>query len=520
MSTVHSSHQPLGHSVNFHSPCFVYLDRLVRAHHHSTSLQTQLHCGKFFSSANRALNILNSTFRPAFCDSQLLNKLQKYNSGFIRSQVSILIDHYQSVLDDALSHLISLPLAALIQTLPHVLKSVQNSTKLSLSSRQFAHLVLNQLKLSSTQSFSQTQTATDIQPPTGASSSSSIPRLMDLKVFPTQRHLLHLSFLDTTQPKPRRFSSSKQTKPINSTIRTKPVVHSTSPPNSPLNTSLIGDVSFSCPVSSPISPVASTKPTPAVHADPVPEPSSKSTSLANTPPRPITSPNNSSPVPNCAAPSSSRPKSPSISTPPNPSNNPTTEPSNTPEPSSYFLRTNSNVTSFLRQGHSTTSWSLPPLKKDTILVGDSNLARLSYIPSHWHAYSYSGANIDHLHSIFSKYAHPNYQPKNIILSVGINNRNQNPSASSVPSLKKLLSKTALTFPQAKVYMATINFSPKLTKNQQLNLQALNSAINSSPHCTAIPPLDSRLFLTGPDNIHWSRSTALAFRTHWVQHLNL
>ena len=132
--------------------------------------------------------------------------------------------------------------------------------------------------------------------------------------------------------------------------------------------------------------------------------------------------------------------------------------------------------------------------------------------SHWGTHRHTeGSNVDrqihfdHLYSIISKYAHPNYQPKNIILSVGINNCNQNPTASSVPSLKKLLSKTTLTFPQVKVYMATINFSPKLTKNQQLNLQALNSAINSSPNC-ALPFLhltqdsfsQDQITFTGPD----------------------
>ena len=105
---------------------FLYLDRLVRAHHHSLSLQTLLKSGKLFSSANRALSTLNSTFCPAFASPALLSKIKHFNSGFIQSQLLFLVDHYHSILDDALTHL-TLPLSLLLETLPSVFKNIQRN---------------------------------------------------------------------------------------------------------------------------------------------------------------------------------------------------------------------------------------------------------------------------------------------------------------------------------------------------------------------------------------------------------
>ena len=107
---------------------FFYLDHLVRAHHHSLSLQTLLKSGKLFSSANRALSTLNSTFCPAFASPALLSKIKHFNSGFIQSQLLFLVDHYHFVLDDALTHLKSLPLSLLLETLPSVFKNIQRKT--------------------------------------------------------------------------------------------------------------------------------------------------------------------------------------------------------------------------------------------------------------------------------------------------------------------------------------------------------------------------------------------------------
>ena len=116
---------------------FFYLDHLVCAHHHSLSPQTLLKSGKLFSSANRALSTLNSTFCPAFASPALLSKIKHFNSGFIQSQLLFLVDHYHFVLDNALTHLNSLPLSLLLETLPSVFKNIQRKTKLSSESQTF-----------------------------------------------------------------------------------------------------------------------------------------------------------------------------------------------------------------------------------------------------------------------------------------------------------------------------------------------------------------------------------------------
>ncbi len=495
MSSFTTSYQ----TSHFCSPSYVYLDRLICSHHHSTSLQNQLNCGFLFSSANRALNTLNSTFRPAFSDASLASKIQKFNYGFIQSQILLLIDHYHSVLDDALSHLSSLPLHTLTQTLPSVLNSIQKSTKLSTASHQFAHQVIHQLGNSSAYSSPHPRSSADPQLSSDTASSSTIPKLMDLHFVRADCQLVFSKVLSSHRPK--HFISTKPTKPS-----TPATSHLTPPTHSELSFSWL-----------PSTPAASTPHSPSTSSDHAHEPTP--VTLHVTSPTDLPAESTDSPPASILF-SDPHPKSPTPPTSPKPSTNPTNKQPISPKPVPYFLRPKPNISSFQRQGHSTTSWSLPAVEADTILIGDSNLSRLKNIPTNCHVFSYSGANIDHLHSIISKYSHPNCQPRNILFSVGINNRNQNPTASSIPSLKKLISKTVLTFPKAKIYMATINFSSNLTKLQQLNLKTLNSAICALPTCTAIPPLDSDLFSTGPNNIHWSPSTASHLLTHWLHHLNL
>ena len=122
----------------------------------------------------------------------------------------------------------TLPLSSLTQILPFVIKS-----KLSLIFYQFAFLVFNQLKSSSV------KTSTT-QP---SSSTSTIPKLMDLKIFPTHRYLLNPSFLQITQLYHRQFPS-KSNKVTNPT--TPATICLTLPTSPSLSSSLIGDVFALC----------------------------------------------------------------------------------------------------------------------------------------------------------------------------------------------------------------------------------------------------------------------------------
>ena len=535
---------------------FFYLDRLVRAHHHSLSLQTLLKSGKLFSSANRALSTLNSTFCPAFASPALLSKIKHFNSGFIQSQLLFLVDHYHFVLDDALTHLKSLPLSLLLETLPSVFKNIQRKTKLSSESRTFTLQTLYQL-----QNF-----------PKSSRQSYKIPNLLDLKPRPSRKHYFDsvFRFLDNPRPKKNQLPKSLLPTPTtHSNFMSKPATKKPSTSNTSTTTTRLKPSSTSTHSTLTTSPTRSTPTTSsthpahlpllpltlhlpllplALHLPPTlllplpytyhfshsPSPTHPAPTTSPTHPAPTTSPIHLTPTTSTTHPAPTT--SPTHLTPttstthPAPTTSPT-HPATTTSPTHsapttspihskpYFPQPETQISVFHRKGRSTTHWTLPALKDKTVFIGDSNLSRLQRLPDQCHAFSFGGANIDHLHSLISKYTHTQFQPTNILFSVGINNRDQNPAASSIPSFKKLISKTHAVFPNARIHVASINFSPNLTSTQRNNLKTLNSALTSIPHCHVIPPLDSHLFSTGSDNIHWSSNTASNFRTHWLLHLN-
>ena len=465
---------------------FFYLDRLVRAHHHALSLQNLLKSGKLFSSANRALSILNSTFCPAFASPALLSKFRHFNSGFIQSQILLLVEHYRGVMDDALSHLPSLPISLLLETLPSVFKSIQRKTKLSVESRQFALCVLYQLQTSSTL-------------PTR---SCKVPKLLDLKPRPTRKRYFDSIFHFLDKPRSASHNLKKSQPPLiaSTTTSTQSTIVSQPSTNKPSTASF--QVSEK-PTKTPLPTTSTTPSTTQLYStnnEAATTTSSSSCTIASTP---ITT--NTTTITTTLDTSPTRPSTH------------TTTPT---RPKSYFPRPETQISVFHRKGRSTTHWTLPALKDKTVFIGDSNLSRLQNLPNHCHAFSFSGANIDHLHALISKYSHTQYQPTNILFSIGINNRDQNPTASSIPSIKKLISKTHAVFPNAHILIASINFSPNLNSSQRNNLKALNAALKSIPHCNVIPPLDNELFSTGSDNIHWSFCTASLFLSHWLRHLNL
>lgn len=179
----------------------------------------------------------------------------------------------------------------------------------------------------------------------------------------------------------------------------------------------------------------------------------------------------------------------------------------------------SRTTILNRIRNSTTHWSLPPLNQKVILIGDSNIARLKNLPDNYQSISLSGANIDNIRAIITDPKPTAIQPDHIILSIGFNNRKQNPSSSSIPSIKALISKIKGTFPLSNIHLATINFSSQLNKKEQSNLSLLNSSFPSLKNCSIIPPVPKASFQTTNDNIHWLPCTADCILAHWINHLN-
>lgn len=153
-----------------------------------------------------------------------------------------------------------------------------------------------------------------------------------------------------------------------------------------------------------------------------------------------------------------------------------------------------------------------------LFLGDSNLNRIP--PQHMQNIqidSYPGANLYHFLKICEK-TPTHTDTKIVVLSVGLNNRDQDPQKTSIKQLRALYRRARETFPNADVYFACINFSTFLSKAQQGNLREINDHIVANlPHLTT---LHGGGFRTQPDNIHWTPETAGRVFAHWCAQLNL
>lgn len=153
-----------------------------------------------------------------------------------------------------------------------------------------------------------------------------------------------------------------------------------------------------------------------------------------------------------------------------------------------------------------------------LFLGDSNLNR---IPPHTHKNiqidSYPGAKFYHFIKVCEK-SPVNPDTKIVVFSVGVNNRELDPIKTSNKQLRSLYRQAHITFPNAAIYVAAINFSLNLPEQQQTNLREINDHILQ--HLNYIPPLEHLQFHTQSDDIHWTAATASNMFAHWCLHLGL
>jgi len=133
-------------------------------------------------------------------------------------------------------------------------------------------------------------------------------------------------------------------------------------------------------------------------------------------------------------------------------------------------------------------------------------------------HSFPGANMVHgAHVIRNKT--PTFpKAKQVILSLGLNDRIQTNKAVAEENIKKLLEAAKGTFPNAGIHIPMINYNKNLPKEQVGSLEMLNRLIFDSEH--AILRLEEEKYSTVADRIHWTPGTAAAMLEHWMQHLNM
>ena len=161
------------------------------------------------------------------------------------------------------------------------------------------------------------------------------------------------------------------------------------------------------------------------------------------------------------------------------------------------------------------TWRLTP-NRDIIIIGDSNLNKIPKITDgRIQIESYSGMNLEWAETVLRR-TEKNETATHLILSVGINNRNQKKMQTSITAVRKLRATAKRQFPNADRRIALINYSEELGKHQKRILINLNEEIKKEPN---LPKLPATNFQTGTDKIHWEEDTAVAMLQHWISSLN-
>ena len=168
------------------------------------------------------------------------------------------------------------------------------------------------------------------------------------------------------------------------------------------------------------------------------------------------------------------------------------------------------------------AWRLPKLNKPVLILGSSNLNRITRsTSSDIQIESYPGASFRHIKQIVDNY-HFSVAPTHIFLSIGLNSRNALPRTTSNPEMRTMLSSIRRCFPEASIFIPKINFSYQLKDKIKSNLEQLNSMMDDLPGVTVMNKLSDSEFEIDPmdtNRIHWTEHTANAMLKFWLSHLN-
>lgn len=186
-------------------------------------------------------------------------------------------------------------------------------------------------------------------------------------------------------------------------------------------------------------------------------------------------------------------------------------PTSPPSPQLLYRPTRHNLST-----RKTYDWHITSHKPITI-IGDSNLCRIPPHPyKHIQIDSYPGAQFHHITGVLAK-STPNPNTKVVVLSLGINNKDQERKSTPISQLQILHNKATVMYPNATIYWPIINFSPNLTRQQKDMLKHINTYITT--HYNALLEIDHSEFTTeNHDYIHWTPATAAKILTHWATQL--
>lgn len=158
------------------------------------------------------------------------------------------------------------------------------------------------------------------------------------------------------------------------------------------------------------------------------------------------------------------------------------------------------------------------VNKPVVFLGDSNLNRIPpFNNDQIQVESYPGANFYHFFNLLEM-TPVCEDTAMLVLSIGLNNKDQDPQKTSIKQLRKVVNGAKAVFPNADIFVAHIHFSRSLSKIQQFNLTMINNFI--STHYNYLPCISQQHFHTIADGIHWTRETARKIFDSWCEGLRL
>jgi ribA/ribD-fused uncharacterized protein len=165
-----------------------------------------------------------------------------------------------------------------------------------------------------------------------------------------------------------------------------------------------------------------------------------------------------------------------------------------------------------------TCWALTKVDKPILIIGDSNLSNIQAPNSNVQIESFPGGNFYNIRTMLQRTLKSKINTtlaQHIIISVGINDRNNKPHSTSIPELRKVIHSAKELFQNATVHIAQINFSTELSDLHKTNLRTLNDYISKLSLCENLKRLPHSKFRVVDDNIHWTYKTANAILEHWL-----
>ncbi len=169
-------------------------------------------------------------------------------------------------------------------------------------------------------------------------------------------------------------------------------------------------------------------------------------------------------------------------------------------------------------------WVLPTVVKGTLILGDSNLCRITDPELIWiQIECFPGMRLEHTIKILKEYHSRNQsdqsrvQPSTVIMSVGINDR-RTPTSEFKDLIESLLNSSHQAFPDARLYMPLVNANSNLSDSVIQTIESLNGILELGLKERTIPLYSSESFRTARDKIHWTEDCANGMVHHWLTYV--